>query len=173
MKKILFCCESVFQLFNAINLTLRSVSGDSCDVVLSDTTDFSKISGELRNKKIFNKVIDLAFGDFQRSFFLKDIKTQNDIFLNPDNYFSAYKDFDLYDAIFIPLDHIGWKLLYYSQLKRGSKPEIFFYEEGLRSYTVNNDYTDQNERFNHGEYGEKSFLEVLKECIYMNLLCSV
>lgn len=55
-RKYLFCCESSFQLFNAINIKMNLFQKEKADLYLSDQTDFSAIVDKLKQIKIFENV---------------------------------------------------------------------------------------------------------------------
>lgn len=156
-KRGLFCCESVYQLFNAIVLKQKIFKDLKADILLSEITDFSAIIEPLKNTKLFENVVPVIIRPHQNSFWENTANEKKRIFRNPQLLIGDFPTQETYTDIFIPIDHIYWKLLYYHLLNRGIDTEIHFFEEGLRAYTMDVCETDKKEVFNDGYYGNKTF----------------
>lgn len=157
-RKYLFCCESSFQLFNAINIKMNLFQKEKADLYLSDQTDFSAIVDKLKQIKIFENVCLINSKPISTRFYNSRLEEQIDYFRHPEILLDGIPNHILYDEYFIPIDHIFWKLLFYRQLNSTKAPPIIhFYEEGLRTYTMDIETKEMNEAFNQNYYGAQSF----------------
>lgn len=156
-KRNLFCCESVFQLFNAIVIKMTVVPEISADLMLSEHTDFSNIITKLNQLGIFDNIIQPGLKEPQYEFWNCELEERIKYFQNPKTIIGEFPSKYVYSDFYIPIDHIYWKLLYYSQLKMGYKPCIHFFEEGLRAYTMDIVEAEKREKFNLNYYGADSF----------------
>lgn len=156
-KKFLFCCESGFQLFNAINIKMNLFPNETADLYLSDQTDFSTIAVELQKTSVFDTVLLVKSKPITTKFYSATLEEQIEIFQHPETILSDIPNNIIYEEIFIPIDHILWKLLFYRQLNKGFHSQIHFYEEGLRTYTMDMEQKESKELFNQNYYAENSF----------------
>lgn len=133
---ILFRCESVYQLLNAINIKVSILGGETADVMLTDSTDFSAFLPMLSQ-----------IGVFRRIFCSPDNITKNRAFRNmtpgeqkrlirhPEKYIYDIGCTDKYSDMYIPsVNNVYTDLLYYSMVKEGRKPRLHIFEDGITSY---------------------------------------
>lgn len=134
----LFCCESVFQLFNSIIIRLTLKENMDCDVLFTEHTDFGEIPERIRQSGIFKKVYESDCNVLEKEYWNLNEDEQIERFSNPLLFFQDNPPVDqAYDEMFIPIDHLCLKMIYYFLLREKGKPNLFMYEEGLRSYTMN------------------------------------
>ena len=156
-KRYLFCCETGYQLFNAINLRISVANDAPADVILAEQTDFSQILDNLKNANIFDHVVRPNSREYSELFWAADLETQILWYQNPSKLIPTFPTKYVYSDFFIPIDHIYWQLLYYHQLNRGIKARIHFFEEGLRAYTMDFITTEKNRKFVLDHYRDHSF----------------
>ncbi len=173
-KRQLYICESVYQLFNAVVLRMTVFPDTPADVLLTEHTDFSQISVELEKTGLFGAVLQPVCRPKQYIYYTAPPERQADYLRDPEALIGTplgtpYTDF------FVPVDHIYAKLLYYQQLKRGHKPSVHFYEEGMRAYTIDILKNEQeNEPSAADDYGSDSFaLNIANHYLYVPELFSV
>jgi hypothetical protein len=134
----LFCCETAFQLFNAIVICLTHMQNIPCDVILTEHSDFSKIEKRLIESHIFENVWQYSCRSCEIEWRDKRGKEQHKLFLHPDLFLKNAGSIEpVYTDLFLPIDHLCLKMIYYSFVKKGRKPAVYMYEEGKRSYTMN------------------------------------
>lgn len=159
----LFCCESVYQLFNAIVLKMKLFGDLPSDLFLTEHTDFSNIIEPLRKSNLFESVLPVVCRSHQNAFWDKTLEEKKRIFKNPSLLLGEFPTNQRYTDMFIPIDHIYWKLLYYFQVNEGVLPTIHFFEEGLRAYTMDVCAAEKREIYNDGFYQKKSFTQQIAD----------
>lgn len=161
-KRYLFCCETGYQLFNAINLHMTVAKDVPADVILTEQTDFSSIVPTLKEAGIFEQVICPDSQTYSSQFWMADLEKQVYWYQNPNIFMPQFPSEYEYSDIFVPIDHIYWQILYYHQLKRGIKANLFFFEEGLRAYTMDFLKTEESRQFVLNYYKDDSFARSVK-----------
>lgn len=158
-KQVLFCAESVYQLFNAIILRMTEQQEADCDLLLSNITDWNeemilrlKASGVFRHVTIPDiHTVEYRFWDMSLEEKLEAVK-------NPDLFFVDGLPLELtYSVLFFPIDHIYWKMLYWYEAIHGLQPKIMMYDEGVRAYTIDLPKTDQKNYLNCPQYQSAPF----------------
>ncbi len=148
MNKI-FICLTVYQLFNAINMRQNIFEKeDKVDIILIDRTDFSDISENLKDSKLFNEVYYIKFDDIYKSVldkFCGSSKSKRETFLSLrlDIIFYdkmlkyLFKNYSIdynYDSIYIANYSRLANMLYNMVLRRNPTVKLFFYEDGIAEY---------------------------------------
>lgn len=161
-KQVLFCAESVYQLFNAITLRMTEKENDVCDLVLSSATNWNEEMLErLRATKIFDDIYQPQTRVIEWDFWDKQVEEQKIIVQDPILFFGEYPFTKKYNELFVPIDHIFWKMIYQYQKLEGLAPKVFMYDEGLRAYTMYLPGTD-NKPYLVGNYMENPFIEAVE-----------
>lgn len=160
---VLFRCQSVYQLFNAVNITLTSLSKRKVDIMLTATTDFSEYYEPLKKSGLFRRVLTSednpsTYIDW-RSF---DKKTQEDLSRNPEKYIFPLENEPDYSDYYIAVADEYNKLFYYYLLKSGCYVDIHMYEDGMNSYILKHTETCMYDFIDHDIYQKNSF--ALKIC---------
>lgn len=132
--KILFQCNTVFQLMIALNIRAHFFKDCFCDALISDIiVDGYKIMKRLQNMHFFNNVY------FQKIRNLHNSKRQSVFAFNFEKKRFVNADGNLlnekYDKIFLVNTSFANGCLLYFLKKRNKKIEINFYEDGLATYS--------------------------------------
>lgn len=173
-KRGLFCCETAYQLLNAIVLKQKLFSELPADIFLTEHTDFSAVINPLRETGLFDNVLQVKCRSYQDMFWEMPLEERKRVFKNPQLLLGEFPTNETYTDMFVPIDHIYWKLLYYHLLNRDIEPEIHFFEEGLRAYTMDICAAEQREAYNDNYYGKKSFANKITDYyLYESQLFSV
>lgn len=155
---VLIRCQSVYQLFNAINLTKNVLIGREVDIVLTSTTDFSEYIAPLKNSHLFREVF---LSDDNPETYIQwrslDEKQRNDISVHPDKYVFKLGKEPAYSDYFIAVADEYNKIFYYYMINCGYYPNIHFYEDGMNSYILNNKANCNKDFIKHEIYGKYSF----------------
>lgn len=162
VRKVLFGCETVYQVFNSVILAQTEFSGDSCDAVLSNETPWRdgfvqsvRASGVFRNVETFDvKSRNERFGALSR-------REQRRVYGNPSEYFAeAPLTEERHDILCFPIDHLHWVLHYHYCARRGDRPEVHLYDEGVRSYTMPIELAE-SQPYAEGVYPDDSFFRAI------------
>ncbi len=163
--RILFCAESVYQLFNAITLRMTECAECDCDIILSTITVWNEDMLErLEKTGVFGQIIRPATRDTESRFWELELEEKLAVLDQPEVFFldGQAPIQPVYDAIFCPIDHVFWKMLYYFQTVCGHSPRIFMYDEGVRAYTMELPKTDQKPYLEHEKYQEAPFVAAIE-----------
>lgn len=155
---VLIRCQSVYQLFNAINLAKNVLINREIDIVLTATTDFSEYITPLKNCHLFRRV--LLSEDTPETYINwrgLDEKQRNDIFTHPEKYVFKFDTEPAYSDYFIAVADEYNKIFYYYMISCGYYPNIHFYEDGMNSYILNNKTNCDKDFIRHELYGKHSF----------------
>lgn len=159
MGRVLFCVESVYQLFNSITLCLEKCQDKKCDLIMSNLTIWEEdMIHRMEEKGIFSKIIRPLTKETEDNFRTLEIEEKIRAVDEPTYFFMDGKvPIDpIYDELYVPIDHIYWKMIYRCHIVNGVKPTIFMYDEGLRAYTMELYKTDEQEYFK-GDYAKAPF----------------
>ena len=166
-ERFLFCSDSVFQLFNAIVIKKTMYPNVPSDLVLTDYTDFSSILPALSEVGLFENIVCVEVFDKSRAFNTLDASEKAAILEESESYFPFPTDAD-YTDFFVPIDHIHWKLIYYTKLAQGKKINLHLYEEGLRTYTRDIFATEKAESYLPYYCKENPFTSAITEVLVYN-----
>lgn len=154
---LLFICETYFQLLNVLNLMEQKYKGETADLVLTKSSDFSAIADELRAGGVFRDVLTLDFVQEQ---------DRDELAKNIGEYIAGreYKNLDeiikLYTDYFIPVDSsLLQKLIYYRLAGAGHAPAVHIYEEGILTYLQDVRANLKTDGINHESFAESKRLE--------------
>ncbi len=165
MKNILFCAESVYQLFNCITLRMTVCEDAACDLILSTVTSWEEDMLErLEGKGVFGRIVRPQTRDAEWGFWDLDDAAKMQVLENPALFFIR-EDMPIepiYDEIFVPIDHIYWKMLYHYQTVNDKPTKVFMYDEGVRAYTMDIPQTDNRAIYKTGKYSKALFVDAIE-----------
>lgn len=157
-KAKLFRVQSVFQLFNAINIVYNTLKNVPVDIMLTKATDFSKYINAIRDSKLFRNVI--VSEDTPETYInwrSVSKNKQEDICRNPEKYVYLPKSESDYLDLYIAVADEYNKILYYYLVKNGCYPKIHMFEDGMNSYILDNRKKCSEDFILHEIYGHASF----------------
>lgn len=163
-KRVLFCAESVYQLFNAVTLRMTVCADSACDLILSNLTVWEEdMIARLENSGVFGMVLRPLTRETERRFWDTDDKSRYRAVEDLSLFFDGGKPpiDPVYEELFCPIDHIYWKMLYHYHVTNGKMPKIFMYDEGVRAYTMNLPATD-NKPYLTGKYANATFVSAIE-----------
>lgn len=135
-RRLLFFCETPYQLMNILNLKYYYYPNDSADLILARTTEVFRYKEKLEKQNIFSEII---MSDYDGKVDGKKILTEYSLeerSLNPEKYEKILYFEKNYTDYFIPTClHAFQQMLYYQMIKSGINPSVFIYEEGATTYT--------------------------------------
>lgn len=142
-KKKIFICNTVFQLYTAINMRLNVFSkSDQVDIILTDRTDFSNIYKALKKEKVFDNVFLVEVNHFYNNVIYKNKllrylinKSKIDL-LFPDFIIKKMTNHNLnyYEELFICNHDTFAELILNKLYKRNPKLELYEFEDGYGTY---------------------------------------
>lgn len=112
----------------------------------------------MEEKGIFSRIIRPLSKETEDNFRAFELEEKIRAVDNPECFFIDGKlpIEPVYDELYVPIDHIYWKMLYRCHVVNGVEPTVFMYDEGLRAYTMELYKTDTSEYF-QGEYSKAPF----------------
>ncbi len=153
----LYCCGTLYQLFNAINIKQSIYPDKEADLLLLDSTDFSRNMEGIKQSKIFSHVF-VAKGSWKRDRnFLNSPLHEKKIMSHAcDKMLGDSLINNNYDEYFMGAQTPFFKFIYYYICNFGSAPTTFLFEDGLYSYVLNFIEDCNKDGFDHDYYGSKS-----------------
>lgn len=161
-ERVLFCAESVYQLFNAIILRMTERKEQECDIVLSNATAWQEdMIARLRETGVFGKVFMPDTHTVEHRFWDLDLEMKIKAVDDPSLFFDSIPFQPIYGELFCPIDHMYWKMIYRYEVVNGLQPTIMMYDEGVRAYTMDLPATDRK-RYLNGGYKAAPFIDAVK-----------
>lgn len=161
-KRVLFCAESVYQLFNAITLRMTERAEYPCDLIINSATSWDEeMLIRLQNSGVFTNVFRPQTKETDDRFWEMDLEKKIETVQNPQSFFGNVPVSPVYDELFVSIDHIYWKMLYHYEVVAGKTPEVFMYDEGVRAYTMDLPATDAKP-YLKGNYEKAPFIGAVK-----------
>lgn len=155
---VLFRCQSIYQLLNAIVIKTTLLNDAIADVILTKATDFSSVSDKLISSGVFRNVI---FSEDTPQTYIDwrgfDAKRQKEISENPKKYILPVEIKDDYTDYYIAVADEYNKAFYYYLLHKGISTKIHLFEDGMNSYILNNVVLCARDFINHEYYENLSF----------------
>lgn len=164
MKNILFCAESVYQLFNCITLRMTVCEDAACDLILSNLTQWEDDMLErLESAEVFRNIIRPRTRETEYRFWDMSMEEKHAAVEDPMLFFMDGKPpvLPIYEEIFTPIDHLFWKMLYRYHYVNGVKVSICMYDEGVRAYTMDLPKTDVKP-YLKGNYTKAPFVSAIQ-----------
>lgn len=161
-KQILFGCESVYQLFNAIILRMTVCAENDCDIILSNITTWQKeMLQRLEEAKVFRKIFCPDTHSLEYDFWPLATEEKKKVYRNPVLFFHNDPPVEpVYDELFFSIDHLFWKMIYYYHIVSNKEPIINMYDEGVRAYTM--ELFNTENKFYSKEAYSQSFPSAIK-----------
>lgn len=161
-ERVLFCAESVYQLFNSITLRMTEKREQECDIVLSSATTWQEdMILRLKESGIFGKVYMPDTRTVEHRFWDLDLEMKINAVDDPSLFFDTVPFQPIYSELFCPIDHMYWKMIYRYEIVNGLQPTITMYDEGVRAYTMDLPATDRKKYLN-GRYTAAPFIDAVK-----------
>ena len=161
--RVLFCAESVYQLFNAIVLRMTERKDQACDIVLSNATAWQDdMILRLRETGVFGSVFMPDTHIVEHRFWDWDLEKKLKAVEDPTLFFDDIPFEPVYQELFFPIDHMFWKMIYRYEVVNGLRPRIMMYDEGVRAYTMDLPLTDQKKYLAIDSYKAAPFVKAIQ-----------
>ncbi|MBS7007257.1 polysialyltransferase family glycosyltransferase [Anaerostipes sp.] len=162
---VLFRCDSVYQLVNAVQIKISLLREEAADLILSDHTDFSDIAERLAAQKIFRRVYRLASREDARAYWELSEDQRRKISLEPETFADiSYLEED-YTDFYLSFDTAYAKLMYYAMIRRGMDVAVHLFEDGMATYICDVEKRCEEDGMDHRSYGQASFLNSISELL--------
>lgn len=162
----LFRCLSVFQLLNAVNLKTTILKDVTADLILSKATDFHAFFEGLREQKIFRNIY--ISDDTPETYFewkRASKEEQLQMILYPEFYVQLVDLEETYTDYYIAVADEYSKLFYYHMVKKGLRPRIHIFEDGLSTYLIDQKQECDQDIWMHDVYKELAFINNVDEIL--------
>ncbi len=161
---ILMRVSTYYQLINAINIKLSLLEGQEVDLVLNESSDFSVVGKKVEESGCFRKVFYSPDSlEDNRAYRALSKAEKSRLSTQPKEIVHDIGLDESYTDYYIPVDDEYNKLLYYYLVKRGCRPAIHIYEEGVATYTIDIKKRMLTDGLRHSYYGSNQFLERITE----------
>lgn len=144
MSKKLIICNTVFQLYTAINLRVNHFhENDIVDLILTDRTDFREIPNRLEKEKLFSEIFHIKINDYYQKRIPFKIKIARYLInkFKIDMIFSKnivrslfYRELEEYDELYISNHDTFAELLFNHLIAKNEVLRVFEYEDGYGTY---------------------------------------
>lgn len=165
-KLALFRCVTVFQLLNAVNLKTTLLKDIKADLILSKATDFSAFVKGVQKLGIFRNIY--ISDDTPETYFEWRRATKREqtfMMLYPEKYVMLPDLGDVYTDFYMAVADDYNKLYYYNMVKRGMRPEVHIFEDGLSTYLIDHLEECKADIWEHNIYKEHSFIKHVSEIL--------
>lgn len=162
--RALFRCCTVFQLFNAINIKSSLLKDTAADIILNEATDFSEFIPKLKNLNLFENII--TSNDTPETYFewrRADKNTKINMIFNPEQYVHQLDLTEIYTDYYIAVVDDYNKLFYYDLIKKGHRPKIHIFEDGISTYLIDFAQECKDDIFDHSIYEKLEFIKNISE----------
>lgn len=161
-KRVLFLVGSTYQLFGAITLRMTVCRDCECDLLLRSAIQWQEDMLErLRREGTFTTIHRPDFTEIESRFWTLSDEDKRAIMDDPLAYFGSEPVPPVYDELYAALDPIAWKLIYRYHRINGKVPDLYQFDEGTRSYTLDLPISDDKPHFD-GAYAETSYAKAIK-----------
>lgn len=166
--RILFVCETVFQLINILNIKYHIYPDVKADIGLVSTTDFTRYIEPLKNSGLFENVYVSEYRvqiDMEK---FKESAPNRTLLKNPDSYKYAFPLTEKYTDYFMSVSASPFqKLTYYQIVKEGITPRVHIFEDGSDTYITNIRSTLCGDMFDHSVYKiQQQLLNNINELLF-------
>ena len=159
-RTILFGCGSVYQLMNAILLAKTEFSQDVCDLVLANYTNWNENQmANVVRAGIFNKISHFDAMAFNKYFYSLTTEEKKFAYAHPfanGNPISNYP----HDILCFGMNHIPWMMHYHHLVINGHRPDVYIFDEGVRSYTRELQQSE-GKPYMKGVFGDDTFFKAI------------
>lgn len=166
--RILFVCETVFQLINILNIKHHIYPDVKADIGFTSSTDFTRYVKPLQDSGLFENVFVSQYRVQTDMGKLKDSAPNRDLMKNPAGYEYAFPLTQQYTDYYMSVSASPFqKLTYYQIVKNGVTPRVHIFEDGSDTYITNIKFTLENDMFDHGVYpSDKRMINNIRELLF-------
>lgn len=155
---ILFRCDSVYQLMNAIQIKISLLKDQKADLLLSDHTNFDALIPALKESHVFSKVMRLYSKKKADEFWMYSKQERKKISLHPKEYIDCdFLETD-YTDFYLSFDTAYAKLMYYAMVQNGMHPKVHLFEDGMATYVCDVKQRCMEDGMDHEAYKENQFI---------------
>lgn len=155
---ILFRCDSVYQLMNAIQIKISLLKDEKAELLLSDHTNFDALIPALRESHVFSEVKKLYSKKKADEYWTYSKEERKKISLHPQEYVDIeFLDKD-YTDFYISFDTAYAKLMYYAMVQKGMHPRVHLFEDGMATYVCDVKQRCMEDGMDHEAYKEDEFM---------------
>lgn len=134
--RLLFICETPYQLFNAIQIKKSLYPNEKADLVLTNTTNVAKYRKNVEKKGVFINIYQSEFCEAKDYASLCNALSNGRYVKNPSCYQHIIEFHNRYTDYFMPVLQSPYQaLVYYSLISQGMMPRVHIFEEGSLNYT--------------------------------------
>ena len=164
-KRILFRCDSMYQLLNAVWLKKERMGKIPGDLILSDHTEFDHVIPGLCVSRLFEHIYQMKSKEAASHYWNLSKEERRQISRHPEEY--ADIDFleEDYTDFYLSFDTAYVKLMYYAMIQKGMKLKVHLFEDGMATYVCDVEKRCKEDGMDHAFYGTKSFLENIEELL--------
>lgn len=162
---ILFRCDSVYQLMNAIQIKITLLKDEAADLLLSDHTNFDSLIPSLQESGIFEEVKRLYSKKKADEYWTYSKEERKNISKDP----QKYVDMDVldkeYTEFYISFETAYAKLMYYAMVKKGMHPKVHLFEDGMATYVCDVKKRCMEDGMDHAFYKEDQFIDNIERLL--------
>lgn len=162
---ILFRCDSVYQLMNAIQIKISLLKNREADLILSDHTDFHQMIPRLKQTGLFRNIFPLSSKEDAQKYWDLSKKEKQEISHNPETFADISFLNGEYTDFYISFDTAYAKLMYYAMVKKGMQLKVHLFEDGMATYICDVEKRCGEDGMDHKYYGEKAFLRNIEQLL--------
>lgn len=166
--RILFVCETVFQLINILNIKYHVYPEVKADIGFTSSTDFTRYVKPLQDSGLFENVFVSEYRVQTDMGKLKDSAPNRGLMKAPSSYEYAFALTERYTDYFMSVSASPFqKLTYYQITANGAAPRVHIFEDGSDTYITNIKFTLDNDMFDHGVYSaDKRMINNICELLF-------
>lgn len=162
----LIYCSTMYNLINAVNILKNKLKSEETDLLIRCATNFTSVIPLIEEMHLFRKI-------YQVPDQLEHVRTFRDKLSDKERQqigklqkkFFDYPELETnYQHLYLNVEDVYAKMLYYYLLEGSSHIDIHFYEDGLVSYIENYTARTFYDRLPHSYYGKKAFDKNIVEC---------
>lgn len=162
---ILFRCDSVYQLMNAIQIKITLLKDKPADLLLSDHTNFDLLIPALRESGIFGEVKRLYSKKKADEYWTYTKEERKNISRQP----QEYVDMDVFDKeyteFYISFETAYAKLMYYAMVQTGMHPKVHLFEDGMATYVCDVNKRCMGDGMDHEFYKTDKFIDNIERLL--------
>ena len=162
---ILFRCDSVYQLMNAIQLKKTLEKDQKADLLLSNHVDFKDIPQKLKEAGVFETIYRIESNEKSKEYWKLTMEEREYYSLHPEEYVETHFLEKTYTDFYISFDTAYSKLLYYFMVSKMPSLKVHLFEDGMATYVCNVKERCKQDGMSHEHYGEKAFYNRIVELL--------
>lgn len=162
---ILFRCDSVYQLMNAIQIKISLLKDEQADLLLSDHTNFEPFISALKKSRIFGEVKRLFSKKKADEYWTYSKEERKNISRNPQEYVDVNVFDKEYTDFYVSFETAYAKLMYYAMIKKGMHPKVHLFEDGMATYVCDVSKRCMEDGMDHEFYKEDKFMDHIERLL--------